>query len=120
MSRSARLSAWKRGRRAETLASFWLRMKGYRVLAQGLRTPVGEIDLVVSRGAILAFVEVKHRATHEQALLAITERQRHRIERAASYYLSRRPELAERQLRFDGLLLVPGRLPRHLPDLWRP
>ncbi|WP_022727926.1 YraN family protein [Fodinicurvata sediminis] len=120
MSRSVRLAAWKRGRRAETLARLWLRMKGYSVLAQGLRTPVGEIDLVVRRGGVLAFVEVKHRATHEQALLAITDRQRHRIERAATYYLSRRPELADHQLRFDGLLLIPGRLPHHLPDLWRP
>jgi hypothetical protein len=51
------------GRKAESLAAFALRLKGYRVLAGRLRTPAGEIDLIVRRGATIAFVEVKARAT---------------------------------------------------------
>jgi len=50
------------GRKAESLAAFALRLKGYRVLARRLRTPAGEIDLIVRRGATIAFVEVKARA----------------------------------------------------------
>lgn len=120
MSSAARQAAWQRGRRAEALARVWLRLKGYRILAQDLRTPVGEIDLVVRRGRVLAFVEVKLRDRHEQALLSISERQRYRIERAAQAFLARNPRYANCLLRFDGLLLTPGRRPCHLPDLWRP
>src|SRR3546814_3685062 len=61
MTAAARRRAYARGRRGERIAAWWLRLKGYRVLAQGFRCPVGEIDLVARRGGILAIVEVKHR-----------------------------------------------------------
>lgn len=113
-----RRAAWRAGRRGERLAACWLRLKGYRILAAGLRTPVGEIDLVARRGPILALIEVKHRPSLEEAAAAITPRQRQRIARAAQLFLQGRPELARLQPRFDALLLVPGRRPRHLPDAW--
>jgi putative endonuclease len=34
--------------------------------------------------------------------------------------LSRQPDAAKLQLRFDAVLLTPGRLPRHVRDAWRP
>ena len=115
-----RRTAEARGRRGEWLAAWWLRLKGYRILVRGYRTPVGEIDLVARRGAVLAMVEVKRRARMEQALEAIAPRQRRRIARAAEHFLQRHRALAGLGLRFDSLLIVPGRLPRHLPDAWRP
>ncbi len=57
MTQQPRRSAWLRGRRAELLAAWWLRLKGYRILARDLRTPVGEIDLIARRGRVLALVE---------------------------------------------------------------
>ncbi len=117
---AARRHAYGAGRRAELLAAWWLRLKGYRILARGLRLPVGEIDLVARRGRRLAFVEVKRRRSLEAALAAITPRQRRRIMRAAEAWLAGRPDLAGCERRFDALLLVPGRRPRHLPDAWRP
>ena len=116
----ARRRAYGAGRKAETLAAWWLRLKGYRILARGLRLPVGEIDLVARRGGCLAFVEVKRRATLAAALEAVTPHQRRRILRAAETWLAGRPDLAGLDVRFDALLLVPGRRPRHLPDAWRP
>ena len=116
----SRRQAYGAGRRAEGLAAWWLRFKGYRILARGLRLPVGEIDLIARRGRCLAFVEVKRRATLAAALEAVTPRQRRRILRAAEAWLAQRPDLAGLDLRFDALLLVPGRWPRHLPDAWRP
>ena len=68
MAEAARQRAERRGRTGETVAAFWLRLKGYRILATRLRTPVGEIDLIASQGRITAFVEVKARA----ALSAVT------------------------------------------------
>ena len=114
-----RRRAEAQGRRAERLAAWWLRLKGYRVLTRDFRVPVGEIDLVVQRGQLVAAVEVKARAKLTEALGAISPRQRQRIARALGVFLQRRPELAGCDLRFDALLIVPWRLPCHMTDAWR-
>lgn len=116
----SRRRAWRQGRRAETLAAWWLRFKGYRILAQRFQVSVGEIDLVARRGRVLAVVEVKERASLEQAANAISPQQRHRIVRAAQAFVQRHPALATCDLRFDVVLIAPGRRPRHVPDAWRP
>ncbi len=115
-----RRRAYRQGRRAEGWAAWWLRLKGYRILARGFRVPVGEIDLVAARGRILAFVEVKRRARLADALEAVTPHQRRRIERAAEAFLGRERRLVGKRLRFDVVVIRPGRLPRHLADAWRP
>lgn len=120
MSTAQRRRAWSRGRRAETLAAWWLRLKGYRILARDLRTPVGEIDIIARRGGVLAIVEVKARDNLAAAADSLRPRQQGRIERAAGAFLASRPALARLQPRFDVILMAPGRLPRHLPDAWRP
>ncbi|MDZ4760970.1 MAG: YraN family protein [Alphaproteobacteria bacterium] len=109
----------KRGRRAEDVAALWLRLKGYHILDRRARTPHGEIDLIASRGAILAFVEVKARSRIEVALVAVTPELRRRIEAAARLWVSRRRGLETRNWRFDIVAIAPGRLPRHLRDAWR-
>jgi len=108
------------GRHAEALCRLALRLNGYRVVAARERTPVGEIDIVARRGAILAIVEVKARADAVGAALALTARQRGRLFRAAAAFLGRHPELAGLSVRFDLMLVSPWRWPRHLPDAWRP
>ena len=113
----ARDQAW--GRWAETLAAWSLRLHGYRVLARRYRTPLGEIDLVVRRGRLLAFVEVKARRDLEQALGALGPRQKARTRRAAELFLLRHPAHADCVLRFDLVAVRPWHLPRHLADAWR-
>lgn len=112
-----------RGRRAETLAAWWLRLRGWRVLARGVVVGrgrgAGEIDLIVRRRDVVAFVEVKARASLEQAAAAITPHQQQRLRRAAQAFLAGRPELAACTLRFDAVLVTPGRFPRHISDAWR-
>ncbi len=119
MTRETRRKAYGRGQRAETLAAWWLRLKGYRILARGFRVGAGEIDLIARRGRLLALVEVKARPSLDQAAAAILPRQRERIARAAEVFLQRHPGLAGLSLRFDVVLLAPGRWPRHLVDAWR-
>lgn len=118
-----RQTAWRRGRHSERLAAWWLRLKGYRLLGRNLRfgrgSGAGEIDLVVRRGDVVAFVEVKRRASLEAAALALSPAQRRRIEQGAAAFLARRPECAGCALRFDLILLAPWRWPRHWPDAWR-
>ena len=114
-----RHAAQRWGRWAERLAAWRLRLAGYRVVARNFRSPVGEIDLVVRRGRVLAFVEVKSRGLLADAAEAIRPAQQARIRNAASAFLARHPQLATLDLRFDAVLVPPGRFPRHLPDAWR-
>jgi putative endonuclease len=115
-----RRAALRRGRFAESLAVWWLRLKGYRILGRDLRLGVGEIDILARRGRLLVAIEVKHRPDLLTAGEAIDARSRERIARALSRWLARHPNLAALDLRFDAVLVVPGRWPRHLPDAWRP
>jgi putative endonuclease len=108
------------GRRAERLARWLLQAKGYAILGSRVRVATGEIDLIARRGDLVAFVEVKARARPEEALAALGPRQRRRIERTAEAFLAGRPDLAQHRLRFDLVTWRPWRLPRHLPDAWRP
>jgi putative endonuclease len=105
-----------RGRGAERLALVWLMLKGYRPIARRFAAQGGEIDLIVRRGATIAFVEVKARGTMEAALEAIDATKRRRFGRAARAWLSRHPWAASLTLRADAVFLAPGSFPRHLPN----
>ena len=120
MSAPARRAAERRGRRAETLAAFALRLSGWRILARRWRSKAGEIDLVARRGRLIAFIEVKARSDTTDALEAVSARQRARIARAASSFLAQHPKFANLDARFDAVVVTPGRWPRHIPDAWRP
>lgn len=109
-----------RGLRAEAIAALYLRCKGYRILARGYRTRSGEIDIIARRGRTLVLVEVKRRPSREDAAWAITPTQKQRIERAAAGFLAAHPAYSDLAVRFDALLLAPGRWPQHIEDAWRP
>jgi putative endonuclease len=110
----ARVAAFRTGLSAESRASAWLMAKGYRILAKRFRTPYGEIDIVAKKRNLLSFIEVKARASLDEAAYAVTPRQQARIIDAAQALLMAHPEHAEFELRFDAMLIAPGRLPRHL------
>ena len=115
---SSRKRAEKAGRRAEKLCEFWLRLKGYRILAIRHKSPVGEIDIIARRGNVMVAVEVKNRTDRATALHAITPRQQNRIARALEAFAGRINHKG--YLRFD-LMVVEGRFKiTHLKDAWRP
>lgn len=103
-----------RGRRAETAAALVLRAKGFRILNQRYKTPVGEIDLVARRGRLVVFAEVKWRSTVETALDSVHPKAQARIGRAAAHWLSRQTKFANFNTRFDVIALAPWRWPVHL------
>jgi putative endonuclease len=112
-----RRASERSGRVAETAAAWWLRLKGWRILARRVRTPVGEVDLVATRGDLVAFVEVKRRATAAELDFAIDERRLARVAAAAGYLASR--YAAEGQdIRIDVILIAPGRALRHIENAW--
>jgi len=114
-----RQKAERRGRLAELLCRWHLRLRGWRIVASHWRCPSGEIDILARRGRVLAIIEVKARRDFAIAAESVLPRQRRRIARAASAFLTTRPDLAMLTLRFDVMLVAPPRPPRHLPGAWR-
>jgi putative endonuclease len=115
----ARRRAQRRGRLAEWLCLWHLRLRGWQILARGWRCPAGEIDILARRGRVLAVIEVKSRGEFTTAALALAPRQRRRITRAAEAFLLQHSELAGLDLRFDLMLVAPLRPPRHWRSAWR-
>jgi putative endonuclease len=113
--RRVRTVAFRLGLSAETRAAALLLVKGFRIVARRWRSPVGEIDLVVRRGRLLVFVEVKARGAFDDAAEAVTERQRRRIAAAAEAWLASHADDLDRDIRFDAVLVAPWRVPRHIP-----
>jgi len=112
-----RAAAEQRGRRAETIAAWWLRLHGWRILAQRARVPGGEVDLVARRGRTLAFVEVKNRSDRLAADLALDRNRLKRVAVAAERLAPRYGHGCD-IIRIDALFIVPGQWPRHVPDVW--
>ncbi len=106
---SSTSSAGARGRWAEQLAEAVLTAAGYACLDRRFRAPGGEIDLVVRRGDVLAFVEVKaRRAGGAGPPECFVDRvKRARVRRAAATWLVERAAAcgcrhdAPGELRFD-------------------
>ena len=112
-----RAAAERGGRRAENKAALWLQLKGWKILGRRVRTPVGEVDLVARRGKVVAFVEVKGRATSRETDFALDEYRLRRVA-AAAEALAPRYVRAGDDIRIDAMFIVPRRLPRHLSNVW--
>lgn len=109
----------QRGRRGETLAAWWLRLHGWRILARRQKLGVGEVDIVARKGRTVAFIEVKWRARAEELDRAVDAYRLRRVARAAEGLMARfvRPDDTTR---IDVILLSPGRWPRRIANAWQP
>lgn len=110
-----RQAAFRTGISAESRAAALLVAKGFRILARRWRSPLGEIDIVARRRSLLVFVEVKARNNLDDAAESVTQRQRQRIAAAAEAWLATYPDDSIRDIRFDAMLVAPGKMPRHIP-----
>jgi putative endonuclease len=110
-----RQAAFRVGISAESRAAALLIAKGFRILARRFRSPVGEIDIVARRRHLLIFVEVKARERLDDAAWSVTGRQRARIIAAAEAWLADHPDPSIQDIRFDAMLVAPGRMPQHIP-----
>ena len=125
--RPERQIAFRTGISAESRAAAFLIAKGFRILARRWKSPVGEIDIVARRRGLLIFVEVKAREKLDifvevkarekldDAAWAVSTPQRSRIIAAAEAWLARYGDARIRDMRFDVMLVAPGRMPRHIP-----
>jgi putative endonuclease len=118
--RRDRRAAYRHGRLAEAVALLLLTAKGFRLIARRYKTPLGEIDLIVKRRRLIAFVEVKARAAREAALESVGRFSERRIIDAADLWLARHPDADGFDLRYDMIIVTPWLLPLHVPDAFRP
>jgi len=109
-----RVAAFRLGLSAESRAAMLLIAKAYRIVARRWKTPFGEIDIVARRRRDLVFVEVKARDRLDDAAEAVTERNKRRIIAAAELWLAQHPKDAQCFIRFDVILVAPGKMPRHI------
>ena len=109
-----------RGRWAEHVAAAFLMVRGHRILARRHRTPYGEIDIIAWRGRRIAFSEVKHRQTLEDAEAALRAKQARRVAQAAAHWISKRPGYAEYEQGFDAVFVLPRRWPVLVRDAYQP
>ena len=112
-----RRAAEAAGRRGERIAGWWLRLKGWRILDRRVRTPAGEVDLIARKGNLIAFVEVKMRASDAERDHAIDQRRLSRVAAAAEYLMPRYAGPGD-DIRVDVILLAPATMPRHIENAW--
>jgi putative endonuclease len=113
----SRAAAEARGRRGETVACWYLRFKGWRILAQRQKIRGGEVDIIARRRRTVAFIEVKWRARAADLDTAIDEYRLRRVVHAARVLGPRYAGPKDSQ-QIDVILLAPGRWPRHLSNVW--
>jgi putative endonuclease len=111
-----RQGAERRGRFAERLAMLALALKGYRLLKLRFKSGLGEIDLIMRKGEVTAFIEVKTRISRDLAIEAVTPRQARRIAAASRIWMARDEAAAKGICRFDIVTVSPYQWPRHIPN----
>lgn len=94
-----------------------LRAKGFAILARRFRSPLGEVDLIAKRGALLIFAEVKARDSLASAAAAVSKANERRVSAAASMFLARRADLAQCDMRYD-MIAIAGWRWRHIKTAW--
>ncbi len=107
---TARLRSWfaKRfprkslGQRGEDAAAKFLKRRGYRILARGHDSRLGELDIIAVDGRTIVFVEVKTRRSTDAGhpAEAIDPRKERRMTQAALAYLKAQ-RLLQHAARFD-------------------
>ena len=113
---SERKNAEKRGHLAERIALMYLRLKGYRLLARRFKTPQGEVDLIMRRRDVTAFIEVKARGSRDHGVEAVTTTQSRRISAAARFWMARDKISNRNFCRFDIVVVSPYLLPQHIEN----
>lgn len=108
-SRKERRARYRKGWLSEWAAAVFLMAKGYSILSWRFKCRAGEIDIVARRGRRIAFVEVKARRNAEQALTAVTRRQKERIFRAAEIWMQKHEGYKEYDRSFDLITVVPSK-----------
>lgn len=116
--RAGRQDAERRGHRGEWIAAWYLRFKGYRIVAKRFKTKGGEVDIIARKKDLIIMVEVKARPSVLEAMDAITATAERRIEAAGDIWLARQKDFAKLSVRYDLVAIVPKQWPVHVERLF--
>lgn len=97
------------GEAAEKQANRYLQDKGLRLVDRNVRTPHGEIDLVMLDHDTMVFVEVRYRKSGRYGLAeeTVTRGKQQKLIRSAQWFLQQNNEHSGRSCRFD-LVAITG------------
>lgn len=109
----------QQGRDGEEMAAQILMDQGWEILAQRIKTPAGEIDLIAKQDGLIAFIEVKWRKRAADLDTAIDERRLTRVA-AATEVVAHEYATDGEDIRIDVILLAPGVPARHIENAWQP
>ena len=84
----------------------------------GKGTNAGEVDLIMKKGKILVFAEVKLRKDFATAAYAITDSQKQRILRGALSFMQKHQQYQGYDMRFDAILVCLPFIICHLENAW--
>ena len=112
----------KAGHLAESMARWFMRLRGYKIIAHneitGKGTHAGEVDFIACRRKTLVFVEVKKRSSLEKAAYAIKPGQQQRIRQGAMAFIKRNPKYTNYDIRFDAILITFPCSIQHIENAW--
>lgn len=112
------------GHFAETVAIWYLRFKGYHLVAKNFLVRkgigAGEVDIIMTKGKTIVFFEVKKRKSFTLAAEAITIQNQMRVTKTSAIFLQKHPRYQAYQMRYDIVLFQSGHWwPKHIPNAWR-
>ena len=115
-----RIDRYAQGVHAEVCALKHLEKMGMICIAKRLKTPYGEIDLLMQDKQTLVAVEVKYRQSLNQAAYSIKPKQQLRIQQAFAYWISQHTTYRDSPpfQRFDVVLVCPGYKIIHYQNAW--
>ena len=111
-----RKAAEAKGRVAEVVAMALLAAKGYVLIKRRYKSPSGEVDLIMRKGDVTAFIEVKARVSHDAAVESISPRQAQRISAAASHWMAQDEVANAGTCRFDVVAVNSALIPTHIEN----
>jgi putative endonuclease len=102
-----RFRAKSLGERGEDAAARYLKQQGFRILARGVDSRLGELDIIAVDGRVIVFVEVKTRRSSDAGhpAEAIDPRKERRMTQASLGYLKAN-RLLEHPARFDVVAIT--------------
>ena len=100
----------KFGEKGESLAAWFLKKNGYKIIEQNYRTQLGEIDIIAKEKKTIVFVEVKSRRSTRfgNPKWAVTPQKQRKISMVALYYLKTTKQ-TDAKARFDVVAITANR-----------
>ncbi len=97
----------KFGQKGENIAAKALKKRGYRILEQNYRTPMGEIDIIAKDKDAIVFIEVKTRSSdnYGDPKWSVNRKKQMKISMSALNYL-KEVKKSDAKARFDVVAIT--------------